>query len=261
LNNLTDEEKEDLKNDPLCFYGATAETDIYGPPADCCYGYELPDRVGKYWAMCLRYNEKNEPVCRTYDFGDYWAQHTWAEEFSSFWCGPSVKLECKYRVKQNGISEFADDIYILLGGQINDKLGKYENLFTWCEVCFDDGNYATLWHETKCDGKKYNIKIDVGERATTCDAYDDISFLWTDAKYGWKTGQVASVTLASGNALELFQKIDYDDHSYTVRNFGQDEACYELHRSFWVSEPAAQAYWASYDGETSPGMDYGIRSL
>lgn len=261
ISGLSEAEQKDLDNDPLCFFGATAETDIYGPPADCCYGYELPKRVGKYWSMCLRYDAENKPQERIYNFGDYWAQHTWAEEFSSFWCGPDVKLECKYKIETaNKKLVFSDDVYILLGGQINDQLGHYENRFTWCKVTPDDGNHATLWHETKCGGLKHHIEIPQGKRSSECE-YDDMTYLWTDAKYGWKVGQIASVTLAAGNAIEVFQKTDFDDHSYTIRNFSQKEDCFEFSRSFWVNEANVNTIWASYDAENTAPINYGIESL
>lgn len=95
INNLTEEEKKDLENDPLCFMGVAHETDLYGPQESCCRGYELNDRQGKYMDFCLQPDEKGELKAHDYPLIDMWDRHTWNKEISSMWCGEKTMAICK----------------------------------------------------------------------------------------------------------------------------------------------------------------------
>lgn len=49
---LTEADKADLLNDPLCFHGAANGEDPDGPNDKCCRVYELEGLMGKYFDFC-----------------------------------------------------------------------------------------------------------------------------------------------------------------------------------------------------------------
>lgn len=183
---LTEEEKKDLENDPLCFMGVAGETDIYGPQATCCRGYELDDRQGKYIDWCLKEdeNEDNKYIEHNYALIDMWDRHTWNKEISSMWCGDEAMAVCK---PESGIKDYT------IGGEIRDDLGVLDNAFVHCKIVPYDGHAAMLYEDKACKGKNYPIKLEDDKLSTEC-AYDSLSFLYADP-HDWVYRSVRSVRL------------------------------------------------------------------
>lgn len=238
---LTEEEEKDLENDPLCFMGVAHETDLYGPQATCCRGYELDDRQGKYMDFCLQpsQEEPDKLVAHDYLLQDMWNRHTWNKEISSMWCGDDAMAICKA----------ADNIkHYTIGGEIQDTLDDMNNMYEHCRIEPYDGHGAILYEDPMCKGKNYPIRLEDKKYTTECN-YDTLAFLWdASGPHKWKVGSIKSVRLNWGTEMEMFKDESHVGHSYTLKNFELKFNCFEGTDWWWNAPPVS-------------GDDYRARSL
>lgn len=190
--------------------GESSTPDESWPEDDCCRIYSKHQFTGRHMDVCL-----DDGKAKRYELLDtYEGYNNWANEISSWKCGPDAMPALGHKDKPDEPAETgADNSY-------NKALSEGDNLFTSIKIIPANKSIVrgTIYSEQGCQGQSLYIAGDIVTTGMTY-SYEDT---YTEVSY------VRSILLRASHAFEVFAENDFRTDSHTLKNFESDQVCLDV---------------------------------